>query len=186
MGGWLAGRPPVIYNIQRGSRRGRSTGQAEVVERWKRRVAIPRAVSCSHVQPRASFYRAFLPTSACPVILTSGAAGRVAGAAREKEKCGRFRGADLRVAGPADARRESGRSRKRVRARPARRRGCRERASGLGKSLDVLSEVFDIPKMICAVTAVGGEARRERKERRKRETERTGEGYRVLAGRGRR
>jgi len=40
----------------------------------RREVAIPRAVSCSHVQPRASFCRTFYLFFAYPVILTSGAA----------------------------------------------------------------------------------------------------------------
>lgn len=58
--GWVAIHP--VYNIQhdRGlrdvsahHRSGRGGGKVE------RRVAIPRAVSCSHVQPRASFCRVF-------------------------------------------------------------------------------------------------------------------------------
>lgn len=85
----------------------------------------------------------FLPTFAYPVILTSGAA-RCIGAAEKKcvpemSRIGRRRLANARdlakrVAATAG-----------VKGVATRRKGERG-----GKSLDVLSEVFDIPKMICA------------------------------------
>lgn len=83
----------------------------------------------------------FLPTFACPVILTSGAA-RCIGAAGKK--C---------VRNLANGRRRLANARSREKSR---RRGRRQRVATRrkgergGKSLDVLSEVFDIPKMICA------------------------------------
>lgn len=65
-----------------------------------------------------------------------------------------------------------------------------ERANGGGKSLDVLSEVFDIPKMICANAATqwrkSDNAREKGKRRGGGERERTRGGcQRVLAKRGR-
>ena len=91
--GWVTVHP--AYNIHRGGARPGAhgctgtisthqrsdRGGGKVVER--REVAIPRAVSCSHVQPRASFCRAFYLFFACPVILTSGAA-RCIGTAEKK------------------------------------------------------------------------------------------------------
>lgn len=85
VGGWMTIHP--VYNIQhdRGlrdvsahHRSGRGGGKVE------RRVAIPRAVSCSHVQPRASFCRVFSTYfRECSVILTSGAARCVVAAAKK-------------------------------------------------------------------------------------------------------
>lgn len=110
----------------------------------RREVAIPRAVSCSHVQPRASFCRAFYLLFACPVILTSGAA-RCIGTAEKNA-----------LAISINGQRRLANARSREKNREISRKGLRQRVAVLqkgkrgGKSLDVLSEVFDIPKMICA------------------------------------
>lgn len=83
----------------------------------------------------------FLPTFACPVILTSGAA-RCIGAAEKKIAYARDVG-QRRLANARDlAKRVAGAARRQ-------RVAMRRKGERGGKSLDVLSEVFDIPKMIC-------------------------------------
>lgn len=67
---WVAVHP--VYNIhwwpggERGAGTHHRSGHHRGGGKVERRVAIPRAVSCSHVQPRASFLPDFLPTFASP------------------------------------------------------------------------------------------------------------------------
>lgn len=134
VGGWMTIHP--VYNIQhdRGlrdvsahHRSGRGGGKVE------RRVAIPRAVSCSHVQPRASFCRVFSTYfRECSVILTSGAARCVVAAAKK------IRGKKYarKIAPPDESARKSRALAKRVASRPGAARHQRvesgERANGVG------------------------------------------------------
>lgn len=122
-----------VYNIQPDARLG-TRGQRGV-HHWsgrsggkvgRREVAIPRAVSCSHIQPRASFCRAFLPTFANLVILTSGTARCIGVALRKKKqktkKWQKSRGRSAAAGEHEISRKES---RPGVKGLPARRKGER-------------------------------------------------------------
>lgn len=153
-----------------------TSGQTEVVERWKggrwRFHGLFRAHTSNHV-------RAFAGLSIYFRVLGDFDEWCGEMYRRRGKKCAR---------NVVNGRRQlaNARSREKSRRRGRRQRvAMRRKGERGGKSLDVLSEVFDIPKMICA-NARGRTTVREKSVRgreRERERERIGGYQRVLAER---